>query len=37
MQVNEPEVHDAMNLLGFFDIFPVYQQESEAIQKAQKK
>ncbi len=37
VQVTEPEVHDAMSLLGFFDVFPVFDQEIEAIQKHQQK
>lgn len=36
-QIAEPEVHDAMSLLGFFDVFPVYDQEIEAVQKSQHK
>lgn len=36
-KVAEPEVHDAMNLLGFFDVFPVFEQELEAIQNSQIK
>lgn len=36
-KISEPEVHDAMSLLGFFDIFPVFNEEWEAIQKSQPK
>lgn len=32
-RISEPEVYDAMNLLGFFDVFTVCDEESEAIQK----
>lgn len=32
-QVTQPEVHDAMSLLGFFEVFPVFDQETEAIKK----
>ena len=35
-KVTQPEVHDAMSLLGFFDIFPVFEEEWEAVQKSQK-
>lgn len=34
-EVMQPEVHDAMNLLGFFDVFRLYEQEAEAIQSLQ--
>ncbi len=33
VQVTQPEVHDAMSLLGFFEVFPVFDREAEAIQK----
>ncbi len=36
-QVLQPEVHDAMNLLGFFDIFPLYNQEVEAVQQCRQR
>lgn len=35
-EVTQPEVHDAMNLLGFFDIFSLYEQEKEAIESIGK-
>jgi len=30
-KVSEPEVHDAMSLLGFFDVFKIFENEEEAI------
>lgn len=35
-KISQPEVHDAMSLLGFFDVFPVFEEEWEAVQKSQK-
>lgn len=32
-KVTQPEVQDAMSLLGFFEIFPVCDEEWEAVQK----
>lgn len=37
VQVNDPEIKDAMNLLGLLDIFPVSDQESDALQKIDSK
>ena len=31
-EVAQPEVYDAMKLLGFFEVFPVYGTEQEALQ-----
>ncbi len=36
-QVVHPDVYDAMDLLGFFDVFPVYKEEWEAIQEVNQK
>ncbi len=33
-KVSQPEVHDAMGLLGFFEIFPVCEDEAEAVLKS---
>lgn len=35
-KVTQPEVHDAMTLLGFFDVFPLCNEEWEAVQKSGK-
>ncbi len=32
-QIAQPEVHDAMSLLGLFDVFPVFDQEADALKK----
>ncbi len=33
VEITNPEVHDAMNLLGLFEVFPVHASESEALSK----
>lgn len=32
-RVCQPEVHDAMSLLGFFEVFPLFDEEGQAIQR----
>lgn len=34
--VVQPEVHDAMSLLGFFDVFPFFDEEREAMRALHK-
>ncbi|MDO8644812.1 MAG: STAS domain-containing protein [bacterium] len=35
-QISQPEVHDAMNILGFFEVFKVFDQETQAVQDCHK-
>jgi anti-sigma B factor antagonist len=37
VEISQPEVHDAMNLLGFFDVFSVFNDEKEALEKSETK